>query len=80
MLTKKAMMSLLTKKKKKKKKDLIVVPIEWEKKEYHFPIHKREDHTTFVACIAADGSYFRPLIVVKRKTIEARVLRLAITI
>lgn len=61
-----------------KKKDLVVVPIDAEKKEYHFPIHKRDDHSTFVACIVADGSYFKPLIVVKRKTIEVRVLRLSI--
>ena len=57
-----------------KKKELLVVPKSNTEK-LLFPVERKDDHTTFVACIAADGSYLKPLIVVKRKTIEARALR-----
>lgn len=60
-----------------KEKELVVVPKECDKKLF-FPVQRKDDHTTFVACIAADGSYLKPLIVVKRKTIEARILRLSV--
>lgn len=57
-----------------KKKELLVVPKD-NTQTLYYPVKRRDDHTTFVACIAADGSYLKPLIVVKRKTIEARILR-----
>lgn len=38
------------------KKELVVVPKKCDKKIF-FPIQTKEDHTTFIACIAADGSY-----------------------
>ena len=57
-----------------KKKELLVVPQD-NTKRLQFPVERKDEHTTFVACICADGTYLKPLIVVKRKTIEARILR-----
>ena len=44
----------------------------------NYPVKRTNDHTTFLACITADGSYLNPLIVVKRKTVEARFFRVPI--
>ena len=44
----------------------------------NYPFKRSNTHTTFIACITADGSYLKPLIVIKRKTIEARVFRVPI--
>lgn len=57
-----------------KKTELVVVP-QSNTQKLRFPVKRKDDHTTFVACICADGSYMKPLMVVKRKTIEARILR-----
>ncbi len=57
-----------------KKTELVVVPKSNTQK-LRFPVERKDDHTTFVACICADGSFMKPLIVVKRKTIEARIMR-----
>lgn len=61
-----------------KKTEWIIVPEDTKQTQWFYPIERKDDHTTFLACIAADGSYFKPLIVVKRTTIEARVLRLSL--
>ena len=57
-----------------KKTETVVVP-KGNTEKLRFPVERKDDHTTFVACICADGTYMKPLIVVKRKTIEARILR-----
>lgn len=56
------------------RKQLVVVTQE-TKGPVNYPVKRTNDHTTFLACITADGSYLKPLVVVKRKTIEARVFR-----
>ena len=45
---------------------------------YYFPVKRTNNRTTFLACITGDGCYLKPLIVIKRKTIEARFCRLPI--
>lgn len=57
-----------------KKTETVVVP-KGNTEKLRFPVERKDDHTTFVACICADGTYMKPLIVVKRKTIEARILK-----
>lgn len=59
------------------KNELVVVPKDNSDKLF-YPVERKSDHTTFVACIAADGTFMKPLIVVKRKTIEARAIRLGL--
>ena len=44
----------------------------------NYPVKRSNTRTTFLACITADGSYLKPLIVIKRKTIEARAFRVPI--
>ena len=61
-----------------KKTEWIIVPEDTKQTQWFYPVERKDDHTTFLACIAADGSYFKPLIVVKRTTIEAQVLRLSL--
>lgn len=61
-----------------KKYEWILVPEDSKPQKWYYPVERKDDHTTFLACIAADGSYLKPLIVVKRTTIEARVLRLSL--
>ncbi|KAK8894756.1 hypothetical protein M9Y10_023193 [Tritrichomonas musculus] len=57
-----------------KKTETVVVP-KGNTEKLRFPVERKDDHTTFVACICADGTYMKPLIVVKRKTMEVRILR-----
>lgn len=59
------------------KKERVVVTQE-TKGQVNYPVKRSNTHTTFIACITADGSYLKPLIVIKRKTIEARVFRVPI--
>ena len=42
---------------------------------FNYPVKRMSNHTTFLACIAADGFYLNPLIVIKRKTVEARMFQ-----
>lgn len=56
------------------RKQLVVVTKD-SKGPFNYPVKRTNNHTTFLACITADGSFLKPLIVVKRKTIEARIFR-----
>ena len=44
------------------------------KKQYFYPVKRKPNHTTFLGCVNAAGSYIKPLIVVKRVTIERSLL------
>ncbi len=56
------------------KKQMVVVS-EDAKGPFNYPVKRSNNHTTFLACITADGSFLNPLIVIKRKTLEARMFR-----
>ena len=45
-------------------------------RQYFYPVKRRPNHTTFLGCVSASGSYIKPLIVVKRATIEKTLILL----
>lgn len=47
------------------------VPVSHEDSQVYFPVPRTGKRITLVACIAADGSYLKPLIVIPRKTYDA---------
>ena len=47
-------------------------------KELSYTVTRQNNHETFLACISADGSYLKPLIVIKRKTLDVRICRIPI--
>lgn len=57
------------------KKIKVVVTEKNKGKDLSYPVTRKNDHTTFLACITAGGKYLNPLMVVKRKTIDARFFR-----
>lgn len=54
-------------------KEFVVVPKTHEGK-VTFPVSRKNDHTTFIACISASGEYMKPLIIIKRKTVDSQYL------
>ena len=52
----------------------IIVPQEKVKTDQHgeffYPVDRKSNHTTFLACVTAAGQSLKPMIVTKRKTIE----------
>ena len=59
------------------KKDNIIVPLNSDA--HYFPVARKRSRTTFLASIAADGTYLKPLLVTKRKTIETSLLQRGLT-
>lgn len=41
---------------------------------FSYPVARKNNRTTFLACICADGEYLNPLIIIKRKTVDSRFL------
>ena len=56
------------------KKDYIITPI--GSVQNKFPVDRKRSRTTFLGSIVADGTYLKPLIVVKRKTIETEIMKI----
>ena len=59
------------------KKQKVVVTEKDKGKELNYPVSRKNNHTTFLACITADG-YLKPMIVIKRKTLDVRFCRIPI--
>lgn len=57
--------------------ELVVVPKDHKGKP-RFPVAKKADHTTFLACISAGGEYMKPLIITKRQTVDSQICHLPI--
>ena len=53
-------------------KEYVVVPKSHVGK-VSYPVCRKNDHTTFLACISAGGDYLNPLIIVKRKTVDSKI-------
>lgn len=49
--------------------------MKYKGKEHDYPVSRKNDHTTFLACITTDGNYLNPLIIIKRQTIDIRFCR-----
>ena len=45
-------------------------------KTFHYPVKRRANHTTFLGCVTAHGSFVKPLVVIKRATIESTLISL----
>ena len=56
------------------KKQKVVVP-KSNTKEVYYPVKKKNDHDRFLACITAAGKYLKPLLIIKRKTIDTKLFR-----
>ena len=56
-----------------KTKQVVVVQKELDGP-FSYPVSRKNNRTTFLACISADGEYLNPLIIIKRKTVDSRFL------
>lgn len=41
---------------------------------FYYPVKRKNNRTTFLACISGDGEYLNPAVVIKRKTVDSRIL------
>ena len=53
-----------------KKEKIVIKKGKRDKKKLFYPVSRKQDHATFLACIAADGTYLQPMLVAQRSTIE----------
>lgn len=52
----------------------VLVPNQYEKSTIEIPVDRNSKRATIVACIAADGSFLKPMIILPRKTMELDLL------
>ena len=53
----------------------VIVKIEdSNKKNFYFPVPRKPNHSTFLGCINASGDYAKPMIIIKRTTVEITLL------
>ena len=45
-----------------------------DKKQHFYPVKRKPNRTTFVGCVAANGATIKPMIIIKRATIEKTIL------
>ena len=45
-----------------------------DKKQHFYPVKRKPNRTTFVGCVAANGGTIKPMIIIKRSTIEKTLL------
>ena len=45
-------------------------------KKFHYPVKRSANHTTFLGCVNAHGSFVKPMIIIKRVTVEGTLLSL----
>ena len=53
--------------------NIVVVPIDKVQSKngaFFYPVERKPNHATFLACVNAYGDYFKPLIICKRKTVD----------
>jgi hypothetical protein len=50
------------------------VPVDFEDSIVHYPVPRTGKRVTLIACIAADGSFIRPCLVISRKTFDDEIL------
>jgi hypothetical protein len=55
-------------------KTVCFVPADFQEPVVHYPVSRTGKRITLVACIAADGSFLRPCLVISRKTFDDEIL------
>jgi hypothetical protein len=61
------------------KTKICYVPIELQATHISYPVSRKGKRITLIACIAADGSFMRPALVISRKTFDDELLLLGYT-
>ena len=56
----------------------MVVPENFEGKEYYFKINRNQKRSSMISCISLDGSFIKPVLVVQRKKIENELMLMGI--